>query len=416
MKQVKVNINSVKLHKGQFNIFKELEKTKDIEKLSFITICCPRGWGKSILISQLILYFALNNANVRCMYIAPTIKQNEEIYIDVLSKLKIIGAIDKSNSQSKLITITNGSSINFRSIQVPENIRGSHVEYLFLDEAGLYKDDVFQSVLRPTLQPTGRMCILTSTPKGKNFFYQLFKLGENGEPGYYSFRGSNEDNPYTNWKEIEDARKQLPKKIFEAEYESVFADDGGEVFSYIGECATIKSFNPSNKRCFAGIDIGRADDFTSLTIIDEDYNVVLCHKIRQKEWTLIVNEVVTLLKSYNVRSCFVETNGVGDPIFEMIKKQFPNTEPFTTSNSSKSEIIENLIILFEDKKIKIPTKELFPDLYSELELFTFYYNKQSRTIRYCARTGHDDCVMSLAFAAHSLKKNISKGSYYISVI
>lgn len=409
-----ININSTKLHKGQLEIFNLIKQTKELNKLTYYTICSPRGFGKSLLLENLILYFALNNPNISCMYIAPTIKQIEPLYDDILVKLNAIGAIRKINSQSKYVNLINGTDIYFRSIQISENIRGAHVEYLFLDEAAMYDDNVFYRDIRPVLQPTGKVCILTSTPRGKNYFYNLFNLQE---PGYYSYRGTNELNPFTNWDEIKNAEKQLPQKIFQQEYQSVFIEDGGEVFSNILNCSTIKNWQApiKDKKYYAGIDVGRADDYTVLTIMDQDYNVIFIHRVRQKDWQTIINEVCQYINLYKCRSILVESNNAGDLFYEMMRKQARNIEPFWTG-TNKNEIIENLIVLFENGTIHIPTKEFYPELTSELELYSYEWNKKSRTISYNARTGHDDTVMSLAIACNCVKNNKLKGSYNISVI
>jgi hypothetical protein len=105
---------------------------------------------------------------------------------------------------------------------------------------------------------------------------------------------------------------------------------------------------------------------------------------------------------------------VGDPVYEQIKKQYPNVEPFVTTNDSKQNIIEELIMTMNENKIKLPSKDLNPDLYKELSVFTYEYSPKTRRVKYGAPNGfYDDMVMSLAMANDCLKKKINYGKYVV---
>ena len=94
----------------------------------------------------------------------------------------------------------------------------------------------------------------------------------------------------------------------------------------------------------------------------------------------------------------VETNGIGDPIFEQLKTEYKRVEPFITNNNSKNNIINRLISDMDDMVLSLPSAELFPDLYTELEVFEYTYTPKG-LIQYGAPSGyHDDIVMSLALA------------------
>ena len=86
-------------------------------------------------------------------------------------------------------------------------------------------------------------------------------------------------------------------------------------------------------------------------------------------------------------------------------------QPFTTTVKTKPEIIEDLILSFQEKTISIPDNDW---LKMELESYTFNYSKVTRKVTYSAPTGlHDDGVMSLAICNHSFNKNKTKGIYVL---
>ena len=70
----------------------------------------------------------------------------------------------------------------------------------------------------------------------------------------------------------------------------------------------------------------------------------------------------------------VETNSMGTVVMEQLKSKWQNTEGFTTTNKSKQEIIEGLILDFHEANIGIPSSKLFGELQAELDVFEMKYS------------------------------------------
>lgn len=254
-----------------------------------------------------------------------------------------------------------------------------------------------------------------STPRGKQgFFYQNYQQGLSGNDNYLSLFGIYVDNPFYNRQEVEDAKLTLPDNIFRQEYLAEFLDGGGSVFQNVERCATILTFrgNMNEGPYSIGIDLGRQQDYTVVTVLNKNSEVVQIHRVNHKDWTIIIEEINQVLKKYHGSSIYVETNGLGDVVFDMLRKSIPSVKPFITDNESKNEIIEELILALQTEKIKIPTQQLFPPLHSELGTYTFQYSQKTRKIFYGAMTGfHDDCVMSLALALKAkVRMNVGRFS------
>lgn len=408
---MKITIIGGTLHQGQLELLNLIKKTNSM----YYTIVSPRQWGKSFMAVQLMLYYAINNKNSKLMLTSLTYSQASKIYKELLNGIKDSGVIRSKNLSENSIIFENGSELYFKSVQQPENLRGYSIDYLFIDEAASYKEDIFNTILRPMLTVKGKKCFLFSTPKGRNWFYDMYMLGNNNER-YSSYRGISEMNPYSNREEINDAKKCLPDSIFKQEYEGEFIDDGGEIFLNIKSNSVIDKWPnfDSNKIYFCGIDVGRQNDYTVVTIMDKEGNIIYIERLNLMDWTLITSKVDLILKKYNPRQTLVECNGNGDVFYSNLKQKYSNITPFITSNQSKQDIIEELILSFQDNKIKIPTINLFKELTEELNNFTFTYSRQTRKISYGARNNqHDDCVMSLAFANHSRITGLNKGQYII---
>ena len=165
---------------------------------------------------------------------------------------------------------------------------------------------------------------------------------------------------------------------------------------------------------YAGIDLGRADDYTVLTITDSDNNEIYCERWRHMNWSDIISKVVTNLNKYKAKT-YVEANGAQDAIYEQIRDKVNygknNIQPFVTTSKSKQSIVEDLIVEFENQEIGILGHDW---QLGELEAFSYEYNPRSRQIKYSAPVGlHDDYVMSRAICSRARKDLKSTGVYLI---
>ncbi len=386
------------------------------EGIKYIIANCGRQVGKSFLGMNILLKWVLEDNNSIGMWVAPIFAQSKKVFQELALSLANSGLTKSVNKSDLTITFINGSIIYFRSAEREDNLRGNTLTYLVIDEAAYIKNNVWSEVLRATILVKGKKVLFLSTPKGRNWFYEMAMRGDSEDyPQYKTIKASSFDSPYISEEELTDAKNSLPDGIYRQEILAEFLDDGGEVFSSLEISSVLNSYPPfvSGERYYAGLDIGRANDYTVLTILNSNGDVVNIYRERQNSWNIIVSEVIKVLRIYNAR-CLIEINGVGDPVYEQIKKQYPNVEPFVTTNDSKQNIIEELIMTMNENKIKLPSKDLNPDLYKELSVFTYEYSPKTRRVKYGAPNGfHDDMVMSLAMANDCLKKKINYGKYVV---
>ena len=382
----------------------------------FIVLTTGRQWGKTLLGMNMLLKWSVENPKSKSMWVSPVYSQSKKVF-ETLSVAVGGTAVVKSINRSELtIRLVNGSSIFFRSGERADSLRGNTLDYLIVDEAAFIKDDVWNTVLKQTTMVQGKKVLFISTPKGKNFLYDLHLRGQSEEyPNYISLQGTSYDTPYITEDELDDAKKVLPEDIFKQEILGEFVDDGGEVFKDVDTYCTLTDWTPKQegKKYYAGLDLGRSNDYTVLTILDEDGKVVYMYRDRHKSWDIIVGEIVKQIKRYNAQ-LQVEVNNVGDVIFEQIKRKHQNTHPFVTTNGSKQNIVEDLIYGLTENRLILPAPTLFPALQQEMNVFTFTYSPKTRVVRYEAQQGHhDDCVMSLSIAYNTLKNKKTMGSYYV---
>jgi len=375
----------------------------------YITVVSPRQIGKSILLINLILYYAINDKNKPIIgVITPVYAQAKKILEDLYSAIKDSGIVESGNFSSFSLTLRTGSRIIFKSSEREDNLRGNTFDYLFLDEAAYQREDAWKRAILPTALVKGKKVVLFSTPRGRDWFYEMFMLGQDPTfKKHTSVRMNQGENPLIDKDEIEAAKRALPDAAFRAEYLGEFIEGESMVFSNFKQCISQSALRPNGK-VVCGLDLGRKQDYTVAVFMDENGNVIEIFRQNMTTWESIINNLMIKVKKYNA-SILVETNSIGDVIFEQLKSRWQNTHPFNTTSQSKKDIIETLVLSFNNKDIQIPNDN---DMISELETFEMTYNAQTRNVRYAAREPfHDDIVISLALANWHRKQNKDYGMY-----
>jgi len=373
-----------------------------------------RQFGKSLMGENLALYWAINHAPCKIMWVSPVYAQASKVHKELYSAIAKSGIVKTNNFSSSELLLRNGSTIIFRSAERYDNIRGETLDYAILDEAAFMKDDAWREAIKPTLLVKGKKALFISTPKGKNWFYDLFQLGASADhSNYQAYTGSSYDTPYISKEEIDEARLVLPEKVFQQEYLAKFIDGGGEVFQNIKKNQWPGDWPKPIGKVYCGIDLGKQEDYTVATFMDSKGTVIDIYRDNKTQWTNMTQEILTRIKKWNA-TVMIEVNSIGDVIFEQIKREWQDTHPFVTSSKSKNEIIEGLILDFNNSEVMIPNPQTFPALSHELEIFTYDYNPKTRSIRYGHPSGmHDDTVMSLAIVNYNRKQNRTLGTYAV---
>jgi len=367
-----------------------------------------RQFGKTLLATNQMMFWALNNNNVKIGWVSPIYRQSKKVFKETYKAFEKRPEIySKKTSHSDLIIeYVTGSSIQFFSAENYDNIRGNTFDYLICDEFAFMNSEAWTEVLRATVLVRGKKVLLISTPKGKNHFHQIFNLaGDNSL--YKSYHLTSYDNPLIDAKEIDDARATLPDHVFRQEYLAEFVDGGSGLFI---NPITITSAEKTN-RMYAGLDIGRADDYTVLSVFNDKGDMYYIERWNHDTWANIVGKVTQRINEFNCFT-FVEVNGVGDPIYEQVKSKVNDSnliKPFVTTSKSKQDIIEQLVVANQNKEVRFIDKDW---LLKELDLFTYEYNPKTKSVRYSAPNGfHDDGVMASAIGYNALKSLKSSGVY-----
>jgi predicted phage terminase large subunit-like protein len=197
----------------------------------FKVIAAGRRCGKSRLAATILIIEALRcPAGSAVLYAAPTQGQARQIVWDVLME---IGreVITSSHVNNMDITMINGAKIYVRGADRPDTLRGVSLTYAVLDEVADIKPEAWEQVIRASLSDKKGRAIFIGTPKGRNWFYDLFKQGQKEDnTDWKSWHFTTKDNPLIDPEEIESAKKTLSSFAFKQEYLASFDNAGSDTF------------------------------------------------------------------------------------------------------------------------------------------------------------------------------------------
>ena len=379
----------------------DAQRKMKAEAARFNVAACGRRFGKSIAGQDIACDYLI--AGFPVGWFSPSYKSLADNWRD-LQRVMAPLTVDKSIQEHRIELSTKGV-LDCWSLDNIDAGRGRKYKCVIIDEAAFvrYLGDAWQATVRPTLTDFQGDAWFLSTPRGSNFFRTIYNWGQDPlKPEWKSWQmPSSMNTTLTDLdKEIEAARLELPERIFRQEYLAEFIDDAGGVFRRVLEaaCATVQDSAIDGHFYLIGIDWGKYNDFTVLSVIDTTTKeLVHLDRFNQIDYVVQKQRLYTLASKFKTKTLIPEHNSIGIPLIEELQREGYSVHPFTTTNASKAEAIDSLALALEKGDLKIIDH---PVLISELQAFEAE-RLPSGMLRYSAPEGYsDDCVMSLALAWH----------------
>lgn len=385
--QIQIALN--KPHEGQKAVLDS--------EARFRVLMCGRRWGKSLISRNISITEAL--AGKITGYVTPTYALAKVFFDDIAKIVSAeIATPNKSDLTFKFIT---GGEIRFFTGERLDNFRGLRLHNVIIDEAAYipHLQDAWNNAIRPTLTDFQGKALFISTPRGKDFFYQLYLRNAND---WQSFKYTTYDNPYILRSEIDEAKASLPKAAFEQEYLANPAENAANPFGIDFIRQNITTLSDKKPVCY-GIDLAKSYDYTVCIGIDNDGRV--CHFDRwQSDWADTKRRISNLEKVKKI----IDATGVGDPIVEELQRDDYLIEGFKFTSTSKQQLMEGLVTSIQQGAIGYPDGIIV----DELSIFEYLYTANG--VKYSAPNGmHDDAVCALALANKIFIKSKSFGKYHL---
>lgn len=263
-----------------------------------------------------------NSENRNYWWVAPVYNQAKIAFKRLRSYLARTG-LYKFNESNLIIYCPNGAEIHFKSAEKPDNLYGEDVYAAVFDEAPRARPESWYA-LRSTLSSTEAPCKLIGNFGGISNWVHKLKLKAVDDPEYSYFRVTCWDairEGILSEKEVQQAKKDLPAKIFKELYEAEPSEDDGQLIS---NESIVKLF--SNTHIESGIkyitaDIARLGNDKTIVFVWDGLRVI---DVISKDVTR-VNESVDIIREqqrkYNVNTSnvIVDEDGVGGGVVDYLK-------------------------------------------------------------------------------------------------
>jgi hypothetical protein len=367
-----------------------------------------RRGGKDKTTLQAVISKMLNKVGTY-YYFLPTYNQAKKVIWNGMDKsgMKFLDhfpkeIVKKRNETEMKIELVNGSIFQVVGADNIDSIVGTNPIGVVFSEYPLMKPQVWEFI-RPILAENGGWAIFVYTPRGKNEGWKLLQMAKENK-GWWHQVLTVDDTDAIPKEVLEQERLEMPADLFDQEYYVKFIDGASSVFRKIDQNIHTEEIKSEwNRKYQIGIDLAKYQDFTVLTAIDlHTFKVAKQERFNKLDWNTQKEQIIKFIRYWNSGTVYMDTTGLGDPIYDDLAKQGMNIEPFRFTETSREQLLSGLKILIEQNKIKLPNDPILID-----ELKGFQYELVGQKVKMRVPEGlHDDTVMSLALAVWGLQETI----------
>lgn len=406
-------VRGAKLIGWQNDLVREFLSLKKDERL-VIKKC--RQVGCSFTFAQILFYVAINRPKSTSIYITTTNSAARKFFTDMSDFCKNSSLVSLNSSLLEM-TFWNGSIIYFKSSE--SQLRGISCKrggIMVVDECAFLKSDIWTSIL-PFTTVSKANTLIASTPWTKRgMYYTFYERALSGDPGYHLIDTRDYDLSYfISEEQREEYRKILSPQAFRTEIDGEFMDSTSGVF---GDYQSIYAEPEDKEPVWCGIDfsVSVGGDDTVLTGFNKSKQQCLLYYDNSiADPVARAEKLADIINSYpSIKKVVCETNSMGSTFISILRRKLkrPNIlEEFTTTNSTKKDIIENLVSLIGQKEITLlddPKQDYEFAIFQLVELKNGNYSYAADTK---VQNSKDDIVMATAFAAKCFSG--SSGTYML---
>ena len=324
------------------------------EQRRYNVVCCGRRWGKTAWGIDRVVRVAAGGK--RAGWFAPSYKYTQEAWRTLTQVLKPV--IVKENAAEKRIETTSGGTVEVWSLSNDRDAgRSRRYDLAVIDEAAKIHTlkHAWPEAIRPTLADTGGGAWFLSTPKGRNYFHDLYQRAAKDD-AWASWQMPTSTNPHIQPEEIKALRHELPARVFAQEVEAKFIlDHEGALWSrdQIHDRRAEKA--PSLKRIVVGVDPSGGGDAIGIVACGlgvDGRGYVLSDRTTTGSPHAWGSAVVGCYRQTEADRVVAERNFGGDMVestLRTVDAQLPVT--MVTASRGKQQRAEPVAALYEQGKV-----------------------------------------------------------------
>ena len=347
-------------------------------------------------------------------YFFPTYNQGKKVLWDGIDKegKKFLEhfppqLIAQKNETELKIKMQNGSLFQIIGTDNIDAIVGTNPIGCIFSEYALQNPKAWDYV-RPILAENSGWAVFIFTPRGMNHGWKILQQARKSE--WFNQILTVENTRAISEEALREEREQMPQDLFEQEYFCKFIEGAGAVFRGIEKRLWEGDLqNERGRKYRMGVDLGKYQDFTVLTLIDlETFQVGTPIRFNLMDWNIQRLKIEAVARQYNNAEIVIDSTGLGDPIFDELNAiKGLNIKPVKFTELIRNQLLWNLQMKIEQGLLTLPNDEI---LMNELRSFQYRLPEMNELhIRPKLQMGvpvglHDDCVFSLALAIWELNK------------
>lgn len=395
---------------GQDKLFYWSDENPDAQVL---VAPCGTKVGKSFGASLWLAKEALLNP-VFGVWVAPTYLKAKIGYRYIKAMVNI-PEVCKCVDGLLEIRFKNGSFIKFlHGSDAEVTIEGEAVDRFVLDEAGKIQKQVWFSLLTTITQTKG-LGIVTGTPRGYNWYYDIYRQAKSGDNFFIHTTLKTEDSPFIDKESVDKAKRLLTTSLFDQYYNAKFVSSStvfGDLFHIWDEELQVPKgdikfwIHPNAKfregDIIHGVDIAKKRDYTVFYSVNLEGETVGFCRFKQSPYPQQAKRLETYLKKYFPAADNMiryDETGVGTALGDILVEMDIDASitPVTFTNKSKNEMVTRLTLAIEQEWFSAPRIETIEHELSSYELSVTKTGLHS----YSAPDGEHDDVVSACMLAVS---------------
>lgn len=338
--------------------------------------------------------------------------------------------------QEGMFRLWNGAELYVRTCDAEAKegvpVRGMTIDgILWVDEAAYVPASAWNAARGMLLAVRDPKILVTGTPCGKTWLYDLFKSGCPGkkrDPMVESFRFQAKHSPFASPEWIASERMRLGPKLALQELDAVFLGDGGSVFTDAEIDRLLVAANEltfRGEQLTLGVDVGIDRDFTVLVLMNEFGEAWLLERFRHRPISQIVDTVLEHAEKHNalVVVDVGQGGGHGGALASLLLEKLKETSRLPTEErvlkirtgnpGIKSEMVVLAQTAVQNGRLKLAAGEHVETVRNELRFFEGHKTIIGGSARWSfsgpksepagtdpqgAGEDHDDTVLALCLA------------------
>jgi|GEM_PF-2686829 len=400
------HVLGIHLHEGQ----KRILRCKD----RFIAVRAARRFGKSFVFACFAAWAACSHEDYHVVCISKSQRQSSLMFNTILRLIRrSVMANSITRNTQTLIEFSNGSVIESLPGGSYDSIRGITINLILIDEAAYVPEELFV-VLYPTIITTKGTVVLISTPAYSTG--EFHRACKDPHSEYTNFHMTHDDAVFADGTRFVDP-EELEREIqrcggrdsaqYIREYLADFTDAEGAFFNlHSVEKALIEDldwleFAMPDRKYAVGADLAKEQDYTVIVVLDitelDSLKIVHHRRFNGKPPDDLMRILYDICLRFNVQTPFIDSTGMGGPILDLLRKNYPKIrwQGYNINSKTKTELMTELSVVLDRGQLLIPDDD---EIRKELLSYQYEQSERSGNITMRGVGAHDDYPIAIALA------------------